>query len=80
MKWHESTGPEPQSTGQECGLYQMSPGRARGDAWLLPDDRIIDQVAVEIAAKGWLELLHGLIDRFFHNCASISYVRNFDLN
>jgi hypothetical protein len=24
----------------------------RGDAWLLPDDGIIDQVAVEIAARG----------------------------
>jgi len=24
----------------------------RGDAWMLPDDGIIDRVAVEIAAKG----------------------------
>ena len=30
----------------------MTASRPRGDAWMLPDDGIIDQVAVEIAAKG----------------------------
>jgi hypothetical protein len=52
MKWLESDGPEPESAHQECGVHQMSPGRARGDAWLLPDDGIIDRIAVEIAARG----------------------------
>ncbi len=30
----------------------MTVGQLRGDAWILPDDGIIDQVAVEIAARG----------------------------
>jgi hypothetical protein len=30
----------------------MTACQPRGDAWMLPDDGIIDQVAVEIAAKG----------------------------
>jgi hypothetical protein len=30
----------------------MTARQARGDAWMLPDDGIIDLVAVEIAAKG----------------------------
>lgn len=30
----------------------MTATQPRGDAWMLPDDGIIDQVAVEIAAKG----------------------------
>ena len=30
----------------------MTASQPGGDAWMLPDDGIIDQVAVEIAAKG----------------------------
>lgn len=30
----------------------MTTGQPRGDAWMLPDDGIIDPIAVEIAAKG----------------------------
>jgi hypothetical protein len=42
--------PDPMSGASAC--------RPRGDAWLLPDDGIIDPVAVEIAAKGerWVRL------------------------
>ena len=30
----------------------MTACQSRGDAWMLPDDGIIDQVAVEIAVQG----------------------------